>query len=705
MKTVGKRTILVFFVLAALSMVLTGCVESIYPKKRVVVDRPQPERSAPPSQPEQPIAEAARPTLSEAEMVRQAEQAESRGKDQEALDGYEALLKAYPGTSAADSALAAIGQIQQRRKNDKAAIAAFQKLVDKYPASRFSDEARRRLGLLYIQTGLFKQAVPVLNKLLAKSYEPKEKARLRISLGRAHLGMGNHGQALEFFLKAYHETPDATDKDEANRLVKLTIHKMSMDELNQAQTEYVRDYPGGYVAYLLAYRYYRAGQLDRARSKAEIFIESFPGHAMEGNAQELLRAIEGQGPPPPLEFPDETQAAAVSPPERKAEIEPPPTKPAAELPEPAGPLPDYSAMNIACLLPLSGSGAAQYGQQVLKGLQLAQQLYQAVTPGFKVNLIVRDSKGSPETAIKILDELAKEEKVLAVVGPLIGQVAARVAPLAEIQSVPMITLSQMADLPQSGKHIFRLNLSPRAQARAVARYAVQTLGLRRIAILHPDDRYGRAMRDFFWDETNRLSAEVTGVQGYNPAATDFSEPIRKLAGVGKVNRKVEAGKQASVPFEAVFLPDSYKAVSMIAPQFAYHDITSIRLLGTSLWYTPNLLRAAARYTQGAIFPVAFYPYSDRPEIKAFVDGYRADVGDLNAVPGQYEAYGFDAALLLLALMDRHHVSTREALVHSLSSLSEGFPGVTGSFTFSPEGEYIGDPTLLTIEGSEFKPVD
>ena len=197
---------------------------------------------------------------------------------------------------------------------------------------------------------------------------------------------------------------------------------------------------------------------------------------------------------------------------------------------------------------------------------------------------------------------------------------------------------------------------------------------------------------------------MAGVQGYNPAATDFSGPIRKLAGVGKVNRRVEAGKQADVTFEAVFLPDSYRAVAMIAPQFAYHDITSIRLLGTSLWYTPNLLQSAARYTQRAVFPVAFYPHSDRPEIKAFVDGYRSEVGDQNAYPSRYEAYGFDACLLLLALMDRHHIATREALVHSLANLSEGFPGVTGRFTFSPEGEYIVEPTLLTIEGSEFKPV-
>ena len=61
-------------------------------------------------------------------------------------------------------------------------------------------------------------------------------------------------------------------------------------------------------------------------------------------------------------------------------------------------------------------------------------------------------------------------------------------------------------------------------------------------------------------------------------------------------------------------------------------------------------------------------------------------------------------LLLLTLMDRQHVSTRDELLRAMSDMSP-FAGVTGRFTFAPNGEYQVEPTLLTVEGEAFKQVE
>ena len=82
--------------------------------------------------------------------------------------------------------------------------------------------------------------------------------------------------------------------------------------------------------------------------------------------------------------------------------------------------------------------------------------------------------------------------------------AAEAAPRAEELSFPIITITQKSGIPQIGPHVFRLFLTPEAQARAVARYAVQVLGLNSFAIMHPDDAYGKAMSEYFQQEISTL---------------------------------------------------------------------------------------------------------------------------------------------------------------------------------------------------------
>jgi len=649
----------------------TGCIEAVYPKKKVGITRP---RQAPPRE-EKPIVPG------EQELLRQAEEAHIQSRFPEALGKYQAFLKAYPRSSQADSVLAAMGQIRERLGQTHEAISAYQELLTKYPHSNFVDEARRRLASLFLKTGQYKPALGVLTDLLKRPTRVEENARLRILLGQAHLGLDNRGQAMEFFLTAYSETSDTADKDEAHRFIRSTIRKMTLDELTQAQTLYGLKYPGGYVAYILAYRYYQDGRMKDAASLVRFLIDNFPGHELLIDAQALGTAIEGKGPPPLLDL------VPVPSPEEVT-------------PEAAAERPLYKSMDVACVLPLSGTRAAKYGQQVLTGLKLAFRAYESQTQDFRSNLIIYDSKGDPGRVAEIIEQAADQPNILAVVGPLMRKVAATAAPKAEEMSVPLIALTQEPGVTEIGSNIFRLFLTPQAQAQAVAKYAVQVLGMTRLAILHPSDGYGNKMRDYFWDEVNRLGAEVVSVEAYDPKATDFSEQIQNLAGVGKAKRRVVAGRKVRVHFDAVFLPDAYRAVAMIAPQFAYHDITTIRLLGTALWYTPKLLSSAARYIQRSIFPTPFFAASERPEVQRFVEVFRAGSGDEEAVPEKFMAYGYDAGVLLLSLMDQDHVSSREDMVQTLLNMGP-FPGVTARFTFSPDGDYRAEPTLLTVEGDKF----
>jgi branched-chain amino acid transport system substrate-binding protein len=682
MTAMKKRIINIIALLAltfALPCLLGGCLGSIFPKRQVTGTRPV----STPGSPQMP-------SQAEATMFQEAEQAQRAGQLDTAARKYEEFLKVYPNSRNASSALASLGQIHEKQGNKEKAADAYWELYSKYGGSPLAEEAGVRLAGLSVELGRYTQAQQVLAELLASETNPEEKARLRLLLAKSYLGNGNRGQALDLYKKALDETADSTDRAEAQLGMKAAVQTMPLEELPQAQTQFGSEFPGGYVSYALAYRLYEAGKVDEAKDQLEYFITNFPDHEMSKDAEKFKQAIADQQSPPKMQIAEGFSLAAAT-------QGPGPDQPV--MPE--GPVGEYRTMDVACLLPLSQSNASKYGKRVLTGLQMAFKTYQAQTPGFKSNLVVLDTQGQTGIAADQLDQVSGRGNILAVVGPLLSKTALYTAPRADQAGMPMLTITQKTGVPQMGRHVFRLFLTPKAQAEAVARYAIQVLGMTRLAILHPNDAYGNTMRDFFRNEVQRMGGQIVAVDGYDPKGTEFSANIQKLAGVGKAVRKVGAGRKVQVEFEAVFLPDSYRAVAMIAPQFAYHDIMTHRFLGTSLWHTPRILSTTARYVQNCVIPTAFFPESESSTVVKFVEAYRAETGDATSFPDQFTAYGYDAGMLLLNLMDKGHISSREDLVSALENMGP-YPGVTGRFTFDGEGEYRSEPTLITVEGTEFK---
>ena len=651
---------------SALLLLLLGCMETVVPKTRVAL--PEPAAKTGPAE----VQDA----------LRRAETAQIEKRYPEALRLFEEFLKTNPDSPLADQAWFGLGEIHQRLGQPGRAMEAFENLIRHRPQSPFAVEARLRLAELKISAGRFEEARALLGPLPAGPAQPRLEARALLLSSRAFLGDGRRLEALESLVKVY-QGEDALDRAQARELILEIIGPMPVQELKQAQKLIDQAFPGGQIAYLIAYREYQAGRTQEARRQLKQFLSAFPGHELTGPVNELSRAIEAGHPLPPLALPTRPAARPRSNPA---------PKPRSQMEPQAA----VASTNLACLLPLTGEWAV-YGQEVLRGVRLAFQLYRPKTDGFRAQLIELDSAGDPNRAAQAMEKTAARRDIAAMIGPLTSAEAEPTAARAEALGMPMVSLSQKEGLVQTGKYIFRLCLTPEEQARTMARYAVQTLGLTRLAILHPTDDYGTKMRDAFWDEAARLKAGIVGVQSYKPGTTDFSDQVEALAGLDKAARRAEGGRSRPAGFQAVFLPDDDQVAVMIAPYFIYYDVPT-RLLGPALWHTPRLLRAAARDMQGAVFPTSFFAGADRPEVRRFVEAYGQEHQGRD--PGRFEAYGFDAATMLLTLMDTRQAVTREDLVQELRR-GEVFPGVTGSFSFDQNGELKTAPILLKVEGESF----
>jgi branched-chain amino acid transport system substrate-binding protein len=360
---------------------------------------------------------------------------------------------------------------------------------------------------------------------------------------------------------------------------------------------------------------------------------------------------------------------------------------------------DQGSVTIGCLLPLSGPFAL-YGQEVLNGMELGMEIFNRQQEGRTVNLVIKDTGGTADGAQAAMKELDEGDAAM-VIGPLASGESAAAAKKAQELGLPIITFTQKEGITGEGNMVFRNFLTPEREVDALLNKAIKERGMKRFAIFYPDKTYGQYLRDLFREKVKQMGGTITAVESYKPDQTGFAEGIKKIT--GSTHAKID-GKSVNPiftpDFDAVFIPDNYQQIAMIAPQFPFYNAFNICFLGTSLWMSEDLVRSTGAYLQGAIFPVGFSADDDATGIMEFVANYK---DSFHSDPGVLAATGYDTIRLIRYIMDKDNVKTRKDFQKALRQ--EVYDGVTGKISFDEKGEVKKDPVLLTIDGERLKVVE
>ena len=356
---------------------------------------------------------------------------------------------------------------------------------------------------------------------------------------------------------------------------------------------------------------------------------------------------------------------------------------------------------VGVLLPLSGRYAA-FGKLVRRGMELAQDDFRPTVP---VRFLYQDTAGDPGLAAQQVAELAIGERVLAIVGPLVGNAAGAAALRAAQEQVPMLALSQKEGLAETSPYVFRNSLTAQLQIETLVTYAMGDLGMTTFGVLYPETRQGQVMADLFSAEIEKRGGLLVERQSYLPEQTDFRRQVRLLQGLdpdapdeeeqpeGEDLPAAVPEEQEPPPFEALFVPDYADRISMVAPQLPFYGLEGVQLLGTNGWNDPQLLRSAGKFVEGAIFVDGFFRHSPYPFVQEFAEKYFATYGE---EPTILEAQGYDAAGILLTLLEDPATSSRAGLRWALSQMPI-YPGVTGATHFDSRGEAVKTLFLLQVQ--------
>lgn len=378
-----------------------------------------------------------------------------------------------------------------------------------------------------------------------------------------------------------------------------------------------------------------------------------------------------------------------------------------------------SSKTIGVVLPLSGKNA-QVGQRALRGVEMGLGLH---LPGSGFKLAVIDSEGNPDSARRGVERLVKEDNAIAIVGSLLSKTGPAVASKANEMGVPTIALSQRSGITETGPTVFRNSLTGTMQVRHLVRTAMEDLVMKKFGILYPNDPYGVEFANIFWDEVLARGGQVTAVQTYSTKETDFRLPIQRLVGTYygearddeyrfRVKELQTSDKKRSIrqsnlenvlppiaDFDALFIPDSAKAVGQISAMLAYNDVKGVKLLGTNIWNVPGIGKRLGNAASNVIFVDSYLSASDSQERARFINEYKAL---FNEEPSLIEIQAYDSALILRQLVVGG-AGSREELTSKLTKL-QNFPGVLGALNMSPEREIERPVVSLTIQNGEVAPL-
>ena len=343
--------------------------------------------------------------------------------------------------------------------------------------------------------------------------------------------------------------------------------------------------------------------------------------------------------------------------------------------------PDRSTIKIGFFGDLTGP-TFNFGKSAYNGVLMAADeinQYGGIN-GRRIDVVIEDDKGSPESAARLTAKLIDHDKVIAIIAGGTSGNSRAAAPKAQASHVPLISPSSTDPaVTQTGDYIFRACFVDSFQGEVMASFAVNTLKAQKAAILFDfNSPYGLGLTEYFKDSFTRLGGKIVAEQSYTQGDADFKGQLSTI-------RSAEP--------DVIYIPGYYGDVALIAKQARMIGLTQ-PLLGGDGWDAPELWQLGGDSLNGSYITTHYSIDDPSPAIEAFVNTYKQRYGNL--LPDAHAALAYDATRLLFDAITRAG-STDSAKIRDALAQTKNFGGVTGIITMDANRNAIKPAVVLKLQ--------
>ncbi len=245
---------------------------------------------------------------------------------------------------------------------------------------------------------------------------------------------------------------------------------------------------------------------------------------------------------------------------------------------------------IGGLGPLTGA-AASYGISVKQGAEIAiQEINDAggVKAGdqtLKLVLQFEDDEADGDTAMAAYNTLM-DKGIQALLGTVTSGAGLAISDQTSADGILQITPSGSAADLTKNPNAFRLCFTDPLQGQTMAKYAVETLGYKKVAIIYNNaDDYSTGVAEAFESEVKALGGEIVAKEAFVTDAVDFNTQLTSIKGTDA---------------QIVFAPVYYQDAAYITTQASELGIT-LPFIGSDGWDGVIDKVVDTKVLEGAVF--------------------------------------------------------------------------------------------------------
>ncbi len=352
-----------------------------------------------------------------------------------------------------------------------------------------------------------------------------------------------------------------------------------------------------------------------------------------------------------------------------------------------------NALVIGGIGPVTGA-AATYGQAVKNGAELAvKEINEAGgVNGMQLQFLFEDDEHDAEKSINAYNTL-KDNGMQLLMGTVTSTPCVAVAEKTFEDNMFQLTPSGSSVDCLTHENAFRICFSDPNQGIASAQYIADNNLATKVAVIYnSSDVYSSGIYEKFAAEAKAKNLEIVAAEAFTKdSATDFTVQIQKVK---------ESGA------ELLFLPIYYQEAALILTQADKVDL-DIQFFGCDgLDGVIAQLGDNAAIADGVMLLTPFAADATDEKTVAFTAAYKAAFND--EIPTQFAADAYDAIYVIKAALEQANVTDVNIGVSELCELLKAamveieVPGVTGTMTWSADGEPSKTPKAMYIENGSYK---
>jgi branched-chain amino acid transport system substrate-binding protein len=347
-------------------------------------------------------------------------------------------------------------------------------------------------------------------------------------------------------------------------------------------------------------------------------------------------------------------------------------------------------IKIGALYNLTGGMSSLDGPS-LKGAQLAAKQINAAGGllGKQIELIAPDGKTDQQETAKSAQRVLSEG-VVAGFGQSDTTFVMAGAPLFQEKGIPFVTSGAThPELPAwVGDNMFMTAFGDDDQSFAIADYAIDKLGVKRVAVWTDNSMdFTKALSKFFIQRFEEKGGEIVGQDVFMMGDTDFSAQIARLAAVDPAP-------------DAVFISAIPSEAGLSVKQIREQGITMPIISGDGFDTELVSTVPGPELANEVYFSTHTYRADDRPEVAKFVEDYKAEYGI--EPENAFAPLGYDALNLIADAIKRANSAEPKAIRDALATTS-GFKAVTGEVTYSRASMVPPKPvSIISVKNGDYK---